>query len=503
LKGAAGLRDSGEFPATPFPNSFWIEPGRLLAGEYPGSANPAETRARLDALIGAGVSYFIDLTRAGELPPYDHLLPEARADDNRYIVYVRKPVTDHGVPATAEHMAEILDYLERAIEAGHQVYVHCRAGIGRTNTVVGCWMRRRGLEGAEAIERLNVLWRANARAGTWAHVPETAAQEEYVLSWREPGLELGGDIDLGAARALRDRYHGAVLGLACGDAVGATLQFRVRGQFMPVADLVGGGHFELPRGAWTDDTAMTLCLAESLLSVEGCDGEDQLRRYRRWQAEGTMTSTGQCVGITAAVAGALGAAPASPGVRSDAEAVTRVGAVVMFAASSPQRVFDWSAAAVEVTHGSPRVIAAGRYYAALLLAALRGATRSSLLAEARELLAAQGPVVLEPEIRRLVEAREFPRGGGDWVAGGAGDAAMALRLVLWVLGETTGYREGLLRIVNLGGDADVHGALFGQLAGALYGAEGIPAAWRGGLMRRDLLEDFGDRLLAAALAPAD
>jgi ADP-ribosylglycohydrolase/protein-tyrosine phosphatase len=565
LKGAAGSRDGAEFPATPLPNSFWIEPGRLLAGEYPGSADTAESRARLDALIRAGVSYFVDLTRAGELPAYDHLLPAVRADDERYVIYVRKPITDHSLPARPEDMAEILDYIERAIEVGHQVYVHCRAGIGRTNTVIGCWMRRRGLGGAEAIERLNVLWRANARASSWPHIPETAAQEHYVLTWREPALDLGGDIDLAAARVLRDRYHGSLFGLACGDAIGSTLQYRAPGQFMPVADLLGGGHWQLPRGAWTDDTAVTLCLAESLLSVEGGDAADQLRRYQRWQAEGHMTSTGQCVGITATVARALATVTASdqsagtgaraesdsigaadrlppsgvgaradvyraPPVRSDAEALVRVGAVAMFAASSPQRVFAWSEAAVEVTHSSPRLLAACRYYAALLLAALRGATRTNLLADARDLLSPYSETLLEPAIRSLVEARDFPQNAGEFPTGSAlvgnaaggtaagdhatagtttgigarpGDAASALRLVLWVLGDTGGYREGLLRIVNLGGDSDVNGALFGQLAGAYYGAEGIPAAWRSGLLRRDLLADLADRLLAAALAPAD
>jgi ADP-ribosylglycohydrolase len=138
--------------------------------------------------------------------------------------------------------------------------------------------------------------------------------------------------------------------------------------------------------------------------------------------------------------------------------------------------------------------------------------------------------LLEPAIRRLAEARDYPLSAGDFPAGGAragnaaggaavgdnatagtttagvamaGDAAAALQLVLWVLGDTGSYREGLLRIVNLGGDSDVNGALFGQLAGALYGAEGIPAAWRSGLLRRDLLDDLADRLLAAALAPTD
>src|SRR5271165_4741482 len=289
----------------PLANSFWIEPGRLLAGEYPGNADRASTEARLGELIGAGISYFIDLTDAGELAPYEHCLPTARADDGRYIVYVRKAIRDHGIPQNPEVMAEILDFIDRAIEVGHQVYVHCRAGIGRTNTVIGCWLRREGLSGPEAVERLNYLWRANARSRSWPRVPETPEQASYVLEWLEPADRDAIDLDLAAARTLRARYLGTVLGLACGDAMGSTLQYRKPGQFAPIADLLGGGHWQLPRGAWTDETAMSLCLAESLLATDGFDAADQRRRYRRWQLEGHLSSTGVCVGITAGVAALL------------------------------------------------------------------------------------------------------------------------------------------------------------------------------------------------------
>jgi ADP-ribosylglycohydrolase/protein-tyrosine phosphatase len=484
----------------PLANSFWIEPGRLLAGEYPGDGDRASTEARLGELIGAGISYFIDLTDAGELAPYEHFLPAARADDGRYIIYVRKAIRDHGVPQRPEIMAEILDYIDRAIEVGHQVYVHCRAGIGRTNTVIGCWLRREGLSGPEAVVRLNALWRANARSRTWPRVPETPEQESYVIEWLEPQDAAAIDLDLDAARLLRNRYLGTVLGLACGDAMGATLQFRKPGQFTKIADLVGGGHWQLPRGGWTDETAMSLCLAESLLATEGFDAADQRGRYRRWQLEGELSSTGVCVGITAGVAAALqagGGGPPTAGTPpaiSDSQAITRAGVVALFAVSAPARALDWAAAAAALTDRAPAMRAAARYGTALLLAALRGAARERLSSEACDLLRRFG---------QGEESLDFQR----WFVGGlpslsAGPLAV-LHEVLTVLLASPGFREGLLQVVNLGGASDIRGALFGQLAGALYGVQGIPASWSRGLLRRGLLEGVADRLLVAGLAPRD
>jgi ADP-ribosylglycohydrolase/protein-tyrosine phosphatase len=550
----------------PLANSFWIEPGRLLAGEYPGTGDRTSSEQRLAALIDAGVSYFIDLTQPGELPPYDHWLPSARADDGRYIVYVRKAIQDHGVPQDPESMAEVLDYIDRAIEAGHQVYVHCRAGIGRTNTVVGCWLRRRGLAGPQAILRLNQLWRANARSRSWPTIPETREQTQYVEDWREPDAAAAVGLDLNAARALRWRYLGSMIGLACGDAMGATLQFRKPGQFTPIADLLSGGHWQLPRGAWTDDTAMALCLAESLLEHEQGDGDDQRARYRRWQRQGYRSSTGSCIGITASVAAALhdgdagastpgasgtpaaggtqvgGGTPAAGGTQvgsgagirgggagtGGAQALTRAGIVALFAAATPERAVRLCLAAVCLTDTSPRLGLAARFYLCLMIAALRGAARDTLCTDARNLWASQFAV--------LGTASGAPAGTAefdDWVSGAEHAAAHAsgaehaaahaepavsseiavapawttddpvevLQLVLGTLLAASGFREGLLAVVNRGGDADVNGALYGQLAGALYGSPGIPHAWSGALLRRELLTDVADRLLVAALAP--
>jgi len=102
-----------------------------------------------------------------------------------------------------------------------------------------------------------------------------------------------------------DRYRGCLLGLACGDAVGTTVEFSPPGTFEPVTDMVGGGPFDLEPGQWTDDTSLALCLAESLLERGGFDPVDQLQRYVRWWKEGHWSSTGRCFDIGMATRNAL------------------------------------------------------------------------------------------------------------------------------------------------------------------------------------------------------
>ena len=103
----------------------------------------------------------------------------------------------------------------------------------------------------------------------------------------------------------QSRFRGCLLGLACGDAVGTTVEFTARGRFTPVTDLVGGGVFDLPPGAWTDDTSMALCLASSLTELGRFDPVDQMRRYRRWVDEGYLSSTGKCFDVGNTVYDAL------------------------------------------------------------------------------------------------------------------------------------------------------------------------------------------------------
>ena len=491
----------------PLANSYWVEPERLLAGEHPGGIDGPETERRLRQLLAAGVTYFLDLTQPGELPGYDRRLP-ARNAAGQPVAYVRKPIVDHSVPAERWHMAEILDYLRRAIGDGHCVYLHCRAGIGRTGTVVGCHLVECGGSPSQALERLHVLYRASQRSELRPDVPETPEQSEYVLSWH-PGFYSPVDfqpVELDAARTLRDRYLGALIGLAVGDALGVSVQYRKAGSFTPLGDLIGGGAFELPRGAWSDDTAMTLCLAESLIECNGSNAMDQVRRYRKWQLEGHLSATGQCVGITASVAKAIATAQWSCKAHSgshdpsrlDKEALARVAAPVLFAFADPALALALAVETTRVTHQAPLVLDACRYFAGLIVGALRGVSKQKLLAPSFEPLPGlwrQNP--LREQVAAIAQtassAKEPPK------LDGGGTILDCLRTVLWAFAKARNFREGALHVVNLGGDADVAGAAYGELAGAFYGIAALPANWRAAVMRRDLIEEFADRLLATSL----
>jgi len=93
---------------------------------------------------------------------------------------------------------------------------------------------------------------------------------------------------------MRSRFKGCLLGLAVGDALGTTLEFKMPGTFKPITDMIGGGPFNLKPGQWTDDTSMALCLAESLIQCKGFNPKDQMERYIKWWREGYQSSTGKC-----------------------------------------------------------------------------------------------------------------------------------------------------------------------------------------------------------------
>jgi hypothetical protein len=162
--------------SSPIPNSYWVLPGRLLAGEHPHGGD-APTARQLGQLVAAGVREFIDLTRPGEVPSYVELLPPGTG-------YRNFPLPDHSVPQEMAQMRELQQQLARLLVAGGgAVYVHCRAGIGRTGITIGCWLRERGLPPQAALDELNKLWRQNARAARWPKIPETPEQEAYILDW--------------------------------------------------------------------------------------------------------------------------------------------------------------------------------------------------------------------------------------------------------------------------------------------------------------------------------
>lgn len=166
----------------PIPDSYWVRPGRLLAGEYPGAPHDEGARRKLHRLLEVGVTFFLDLTEAGEyeLKPYAPLLQGRTTAQEHPAEHRRIPIPDWGTP-TSEEMVRILDTIDAALAADHTVYIHCYGGVGRTGTVIGCYLVRYGMSGPDALARI-----ARLRRGTpdeYRVSPETEAQRQMVLNW--------------------------------------------------------------------------------------------------------------------------------------------------------------------------------------------------------------------------------------------------------------------------------------------------------------------------------
>jgi ADP-ribosyl-[dinitrogen reductase] hydrolase len=305
------------------------------------------------------------------------------------------------------------------------------------------------------------------------------------------------------------RYRGSLLGLATGDALGTTLEFRPPGSFKPITDIVGGGPFNLQPGQWTDDTSMALCLAESLIACRGFDPVDQLTRYVRWWREGHLGSTGKCfdIGITTSTAlrrfEKTGEASCGSTCSSSAGngCIMRLAPVPLFFTRKPQEVIERSADSSRTTHGAQEAVDACRYLGALIVGAVNGVDKKELLSSH------YSPVVgywqkhpLTMEIAEIANGsfkqREPPE------IEGSGYCVKSLEAALWAFHKTENFRDGCLLAVNLGDDADTTGAVYGQLAGAYYGANALPERWRKQLAMRETIEGLADKLYQLSQMPA-
>ena len=297
----------------------------------------------------------------------------------------------------------------------------------------------------------------------------------------------------------RSSYRGALLGLAAGDALGTTLEFEPPGSFRPIDDMVGGGPFGLQPGQWTDDTSMALCLAESLVEREGFDPVDQLERYVRWRRHGHLSSTGVCFDIGIQTRHALDTfertrRPYLEPVDEESAgngSIMRLAPVALFFARDLEQAIHYSGASSKTTHPARRCIDACRYLGAVIAAAAGGAGKEELLDER---FWRWGD--LHPEIEEIARG-SFKRKEPPEIKG-SGFVVRSLEAALWALARSNSYREGALLAINLGDDADTTGAVFGQLAGALYGEEGIPPEWREKLALRETIERLADKLLRLA-----
>ena len=300
---------------------------------------------------------------------------------------------------------------------------------------------------------------------------------------------------------LKDRFRGALLGLAAGDAVGTNAEFKPRGSFPPVTDMVGGGPFNLKPGQWTDDTSMAPCLGQSLLDRQGFDPVDQLTKYVRWWREGYMSSTGRCFDIGNATCAALrrfeqtgepycgSTDPHQAGNGS----IMRLVAVPLFFFNDPAQALEKCGLSSKTTHGALTTVDACHYFGALLVGALGGEAKEKLLAS--HYSPVPGYWVNHPLCPEIdgVAGGSFLRKAEKEIRG-TGYVVQSLEAALWAFANSNSFSEGCLKAVGLGDDADTTAAVYGQLAGVWYGVEGIPEKWRNKLAKRETIEQIADGL---------
>ena len=166
----------------PITESYWVEPGKFLAGEYPGKFNAEETRQRVDALLEAGFTTFIDLTKPNETIPYIRIMNEQAKYYEIDVQHHSYPIGDFGLP-TPEKMLKILNKIDKALQENKKIYLHCWGGIGRTGTTVGCYLVRHGKTGEEALKQLAAWWRSVPKSQIHVHSPETRDQADFILNW--------------------------------------------------------------------------------------------------------------------------------------------------------------------------------------------------------------------------------------------------------------------------------------------------------------------------------
>lgn len=450
-------------PGTPIPNSYWVEPGRLLAGEYPGTTRQ-EPAGRVQALLDAGITSFIDLTVEGELPPYATGLGN-RARHRRFAI------VDHELPGSPAIFDEVMAAIDADLAEERRVYVHCRAGIGRTGMAVGCYLIHRGLDGKAAFDRLQELWQRCARSRSWPMVPETEEQIRYLKNWqssrsRAPDAAL--------------RIEGALLGLAVGEALG---QLTAEHRLGDASWFVDAKRVEqLHSGA---DTGMTLAAVESLLAKGTSDADDQLARYVAMsQRPGLqLRMPAELKRVLAAWQWSRKRNPGSHDPKNlDAHPVARSLAAALFARGDAFKAAELATELARTTLQAPLVLDVARLWAATLVQTLGGATKAQILTMTTAREAMHGRVVKTPIAALLAgdSTRTEP------VDGAINVVAQALSAFRTTQAFDAAVRAGAKTSPSCA-------ALVGTLAGASYGARAIPVEWIAALPEADTLRALARR----------
>lgn len=468
--------------------------GRIGITFCPGKVQPAalsgcwerDLGLDLDAIRDWGASAVITLLESREL---ERLQVPSLGEEVRthHMDWFHLPIRDASAPGTTfeNRWALVGPQVRARLQAGFDVLVHCKGGLGRAGTIAARLLVELGVAPEDAIRMVRAV-----RPGAI----ETAAQERHVEAQRlvteaVPNTSL---------HAIRDRALGALLGLAVGDAVGTTLEFKRRDTYPVLVDMIGGGPFRLRPGEWTDDTAMALALADSLGTCEGLDEADLMRRFAAWRDTGAYSCNGRCFDIGMTVSRALSrwqrsgnpiAGDTDPNTAGNGS-LMRLAPVAVRYWNDRGRLVDAAARQSKITHGAAEAVDACVAWAEIMADAIAGKPLDEIL----RLAAA----VTSPKIATILAGswRGLDRGA----LRASGYVVHSLEAALWSIGRSGGdYRNTVLAAANLGEDADTTAAIAGQLAGAIQGVRGIPRQWLDRLVMRKRIAALAERLFSISV----
>lgn len=404
---------------------------------------------------------------------------------DRNMAWYHLPIRDVGVPGEQFEIEwrNSGEQLRAILRDGFNVMIHCKGGLGRAGLVAARLLVELGWSPNEAVRKVREV-----RPGAI----ETDTQLEYVRNIPRAPEPWAQGHDAG------DRALGAMLGLAVGDAVGTTLEFAARDTRPRLTDMVGGGPFNLEPGQWTDDTAMALALMNSLLVEPTLNETHLMESFAAWHEQGQFSCTGSCFDIGNTVRAALARFKVTGYPIAGSEdpysagngSLMRLAPVAIRHWRDREPLFDTAIKQGRTTHGAREAIGACIAFVELLADAIEGKPRATVMKA--------HPCDFAAGIAAIM--RGSWRGKQRQDIRASGYVLHSLEAALWCVGRTGTFRDAVLLAANLGEDADTTAAITGQLAGAIYGASGIPEEWLEKLAWRDEITASTLDLFAASLS---
>jgi len=477
----------------PFPNSYWLEPGRILCGEYPRDFDDLEDHEGMSAILQAGVRVFLDLTEEGELKPYRGIALATAASlgiDPGELSFLRHPIRDVSVPKRTQEMRDILRSIRRERHRGRTLYLHCWGGRGRTGTVAGCVLNELfGHRGDEALTVLSSRWQACAKAA-FSESPETDEQRRYVREWNPAGT-----VTPSVVRA-------ALLGAAIGDALGVPVEFKGRAtrQADPVTGMRAFGTHRQPAGTWSDDTSMILATMTGLIKQGEYSPTRIMYEFVFWIMVARHTPHDVLFDIGNATRDAiLRSLPNNPALECGGKdewsngngSLMRILPIALAYADDPDLIVKASEIS-SLTHAHERSRFCCAFYCLVASDLMHGGSIEEATTFAWEVLDQRW--AFSPAERGHFDAlypdRLFAREEDEIRS--TGHVIDTLEAALWVNSRHDDFSDAVLHAVNLGDDTDTTACVAGGLAGILHGEGAIPAEWVEGLVKWEELVELAE-----------